>query len=501
MIWGDCLGVMPGIPSESIDMMATDPPYGISFMGKDWDKALPSVEVWKECYRVLKSGSWAFVMSLPRQDLLSRMILNLEEAGFDINYSPLFWIFATGFPKSANVSKMIDKRMGCNRDKVSGGCGTDGNVYGTFTPNEAISNEAKALDGSYIGFQPKPAAECILTAYKPISDKYRRSDVYRILRGKRDYWYTSYKEITDKNRDDQEKRWGFYLKPGDVVETKLALNPALEDETIINRRWVMKSKSYKDTDLTSGVTQALATGKGITWLDGGRIPYDGDDRPSNSTFGGSSGLGEKIRGHKYEPSTIGRFPANLLVSNDMLNDGKVRSSGNGIEGSGGISKPMVYGKYKSSSMGRLIGDSGSFSRYFDLDKWAEANLPDSVKRTFPFLIVPKASKSEKNAGLDGLKAKPIQGRDVGQDKRNVPYKQRTTPVKNNHPTVKPIRLMSYLIAIGSRTGDVILDPFAGSGTTGVAAIRTNRHFIGIEKDARYCLLARNRIRKEIESGG
>jgi DNA modification methylase len=79
---GDSLEHLKQMEANSIDLILTDPPYGISFMGKDWDKALPSIEIWKECFRVLKEGKLCFVMCSPRQDVLSRMIINLEDAGF-----------------------------------------------------------------------------------------------------------------------------------------------------------------------------------------------------------------------------------------------------------------------------------------------------------------------------------------------------------------------------------------------------------------------------------
>ena len=75
---GDCLGAMGRFQTNLVDLIVTDPPYGYKFMGKDWDKAVPSVEIWKECLRVLKPGGFAFIMSAPRQDVLARMIVNLE---------------------------------------------------------------------------------------------------------------------------------------------------------------------------------------------------------------------------------------------------------------------------------------------------------------------------------------------------------------------------------------------------------------------------------------
>ena len=99
------------IPDETIDCIVTDPPYGYSFMGKDWDKVVPSVEVWKECLRVLKAGAFMFVMSAPRQDVLSQMIIRLGQAGFEIGFTSIFWAYPTGFPKAMNINKKILKSL------------------------------------------------------------------------------------------------------------------------------------------------------------------------------------------------------------------------------------------------------------------------------------------------------------------------------------------------------------------------------------------------------
>jgi site-specific DNA-methyltransferase (adenine-specific) len=99
----DATNELKKIPSNSIDMAAMDPPYGYKFMGKDWDKALPATEIFKECLRVLKPGAFAFVMAAPRQDVLSRMMIKLETAGFKIDFTSIYWTYATGFPKANNI--------------------------------------------------------------------------------------------------------------------------------------------------------------------------------------------------------------------------------------------------------------------------------------------------------------------------------------------------------------------------------------------------------------
>ncbi|MCK5139833.1 MAG: hypothetical protein KAQ85_08330, partial [Thermodesulfovibrionia bacterium] len=107
------------LPDNSIDAVITDPPYGISFLGKDWDKAIPPIGVWEECLRVLKDGAFAFIMSSPRQDVQFRMIQNLETAGFNIGFTPIYWAYASGFPKAMNISKAIDKKLGLEREVVA----------------------------------------------------------------------------------------------------------------------------------------------------------------------------------------------------------------------------------------------------------------------------------------------------------------------------------------------------------------------------------------------
>lgn len=311
IIQGDCLSELSKVASNSIDLICTDPPYGYSFMGKSWDKVAPASSIWSECLRVLKPGSFAFVMSAPRSDVLCTQISRLAAAGFRLDFTPIYWTYASGFPKA--------KKVPAHGDRAS----------------------------AYAGFHPKPAVEVVVVAMKP-----------------------------------------------------------LEEDTVTR--------------------QVSRNGKGVTWLDDTRIPP-------------------------------GRFPANLLVSDDVLNDGRNhvgfvgqnRSAtklytGNSLRNSSTQYRPGFYPGYEKN---------GSYSRFFDLDAWSA---------TLPFLIASKANKKEKGAS-------------------------------NTHPTVKPLRLMAYLVTLGSRAGDVVLDPFLGSGTTGIAALQLGRHFVGIERDPEYVEIARRRI--------
>lgn len=239
---------------------------------------------------------------------------------------------------------------------------------------------------------------------------------------------------------------------------------------------------------------------------GCRIPYQNEDdigdklrftksvRPTDRTFGKGGEYGDKGMFDPGRPIGVeidgsrGRFPANLLVSDDILNDGRItkgdkrteKKAGNIATGSNG-----VYGVYGNNGIPNTpnYNDSGSYSRYFDLDKWAE--------KTLPFLIVPKASKSEKDKGLEDTEGQKV------NDSRTIPpdnaFQRGQTVRKNTHPTVKPIKLMAYLITMGSRPGDIVLDPFCGSGTTCIATKILNRQYVGIDLEQEHVDIANLRI--------
>jgi site-specific DNA-methyltransferase (adenine-specific) len=462
------------IKSDSVDCMVTDPPYGISFMNKDWDKAVPDINIWKECLRVMKPGAFAFVMCSPRSDVQAEMVIKLKEAGFEVGFTPIYWAFSQGFPKAANTSLLIDKKA-CMEDllqklgrlptksefeeawgkwrNVIGYKGNEKNFrdLGAKTKEqEGInklgigitaertdlplttprSQEAQTLAGSYLGFQPKPAVEVILVAMKPLS-----------------------------------------------------------------------GKTYVD--------QALKNGKGITWLDDGRIPYQSDNDKDGAVWGSDFNIrnmeyegGWESRGKNLLASNDGRFPANLLVSDNILDDGSLHKSGT-IAPTNNITHPVtqgIYGKYNRRLASEQVsyGDEGSLSRFFSLDAWYSKNieeLPDYVQRIFPFLYTPKASNSERSDGLNTFEGQTVN--DGRKEDTDNPFQRGETLRKNIHPTVKPLKLMSYLITIGSRPGDTILDPFMGSGTTGVAAKMLHRNFIGFEIEGKYFEIAQERIEKRV----
>jgi site-specific DNA-methyltransferase (adenine-specific) len=175
---GDCADVLLSIPDNSIDAVVTDPPYGLSFMGKRWDYDVPSVDVWVQCLRVLKPGGHLLAFAGTRTQ--HRMAVRIEDAGFEIR-DMIAWVYGSGFPKSMDVSKAIDKAAGAERDvvgeKYSGIArvcrsglqivGGVSNEDAKYIPVTAPSTEsAKQWEGW--GTALKPALEPITMARKPI---------------------------------------------------------------------------------------------------------------------------------------------------------------------------------------------------------------------------------------------------------------------------------------------------------------------------------------------
>ncbi len=399
----DCLEAMKQIPDKSIDTIITDPPYGLKFMGKKWDYDVPSIDIWKECLRVLKPGGTLLCFAGSRTQ--HRMACNIEDSGFILK-DCIMWLYGSGFPKATDISKQLDK--GHKREIIG-------------------KKQHKTGSARY--------------------NKYRH--------GKYEYDYESDDTITAPSTD-QAILWNGWKSHG--------LKPAYEPILV-----AMKSNdgTYAENALKHGVA-------GFN-IDGGRI---GTDRIKTNGRGKQNGNTPIVPQHPdYQGEThTGRFPANIILDEEaarQLDEQSVVSISTG--GSGKASK-----NYKSD--GRTVsggcqatggfGDKGGASRFF---------------------YCAKASKAERNKGCEELKDKSYKmHRPPDSDPEKVPMIN-----KNNHPTVKPLKLMEYLcILTKTPTGGVVLDPFMGSGTTGIACKNTGRDFIGIELNEEYFQIAEKRIKEE-----
>jgi len=217
----------------------------------------------------------------------------------------------------------------------------------------------------------------------------------------------------------------------------------------------------------------------LEWGTGG-INIDAS-RIGNETIT-TNGYGDKgfVAQEGYEPSTHqGRFPANIIFDEEA---GKILDEQSGITSQG------HWPKGKTKGFGEFGGGESSYEGVGPKDK-----EKGGASR---FFYCPKASKKDRDEGMEHLQSKTIKGRDEGQDKTSIAYKARPTERKNIHPTVKPTDLMAYLVRMVTPKGGTVLDPFMGSGSTGKGAIREGMDFIGIEREDEYMEIAKTRIEHE-----
>ena len=380
---GDLFNVLPTLTAESIDSCATDPPYGIGVMGKEWDTFKPSNEAetlnqaidsdnpnlkgrkrspavspsaikydralngqrafqawterWaREVYRVLKPGAHVLVCGAPRS--FHRMTSGLEDAGFEVR-DCLSWLYGQGFPKSLNLGKEDDA-----------GFAKKWNGWGT------------AL---------KPSWEPIVLARKPLIDT-------------------------------------------------LAVNVHIFGTGALNIDACRVPSDQQHADKCASVVGC-------------------DSSRSKNVYGEWEG----VREDSYSP--LGRWPPNVLLDDESA-----------------LLLDTQTGALKASRFMYVAKPSGS-----ERDEGCD-DLPSRLPTEL-------TGRKEGSAGLKHARA--------GTDRK----------ASNFHPTVKPVMLMQWLVTLITPPDGIVLDPFMGSGTTGMAARLADRKFIGIEREAEYVEIARRRI--------
>lgn len=437
---GDCLAVLKTMPDCSVDSLVTDPPAGISFMGKEWDDDKGGSKQWTawlkevmaECLRVLKPGAHGLVWAIPRTSHWTATAL--EDAGFEIR-DVVTHLFGSGFPKSLDISKAIDKANGNERDIIGSN--------GTFP---------RMNSGKY-------------GAHAPGKYEMGRSE----------------NNITAPSSDEakQWEGWGTALKPA-------------------SEHWILVRKPCSEDTVAANV---LKHGTGGINIDAGRIGYQSD---SDFAAAAAAGDGKMKGVYSVDwtegkltpqnaTNILGRFPANLVLSHNHdcveAGEGWVCTSGCPIamldeqSGERGNNHRPNVKKHRADNKGMFgllhsgaaPSDSGGASRFF---------------------YCSKPSKRERNEGCEALPEThaphgSYEGRNLDNPKVHLGGMQGTV-ARNFHPTIKPTKLMSYFITLITPPDGIVLDPFGGSGTTLVAAHSKGFASLLIEQSPEYCdiILAR-----------
>ncbi len=376
VIHGDNLEVLKTYPENFFHSVVTDPPYGLKFMNKHWDYDVPQVEFWREVLRVLKPGG--YVLSFGGTRTYHRMVVNIEDAGFIIR-DQLQWIYGSGFPKSLNISKAIDRHLKADRQNITETKTSEG-IFGTEETEEQI--------------------------------------------------WTSQKQGKKSMFDGGKERLATYpaTYPATVWEGYgTALKPA-------NEPICLAMKPLSEKNFAENVLKHQAGGLNI---DGCRV--------------GESGA--RFNGRNVDSDIYGKY---------------------------GTAKPKEdYGK-------------GRFPSNVILDEEAGGMLNGEAR----FFYCSKASSSERNAGMrwDSERGYTVDENKWTENDYRKGNGEKTKAVsKNHHATVKPLSLMRYLVRLITPKGGIVLEPFAGSGTTLLAAKKEGFEFVGIERELEYCKIAEQRL--------
>jgi DNA modification methylase len=448
---GDCRAIMPKLAASSVDAVVTDPPYEYNFMGKKWDKTGVSFKfgTWAAVLRVAKPG--AHLLAFGGTRTYHRLACAIEDGGWEIR-DCLMWIYGSGFPKSLDVSKALDKAAGAEREVVRDNPNTrpnsqssyslDGkssNFRATYQPLTAPATEAAR---QWVGFGTalKPAWESIVLARKPL-DGTVAANVTR--------HGTGALNIDGCRVGTDEKLVRPSIQRDDNLVLGKGLGVGRQDEPF--GRWPTNLIFTHHCDCKPIGTKRVRLGKrddGIGCRPGGFAGVgadSGSNRPNGRLYADADGL-ETVESWQC----VDGCPVRALDAQA----GERRSTGNYPSNSTNELNSNVYSK-GLGGQGPIYSDSGGASRFYPTFAWEADDF-------IPYLYCPKANKKDRGEG-------------------------------NTHETVKPNQLMCWLARLVCPPGGIVFDPFMGSGSTGKAAVREGFGFLGIDDRPGNIPLARRRI--------
>lgn len=497
----DCRHGLAMLPDNSVDAIVCDPPYGLRFMGKKWDYDVPGVDIWVECLRVLKPGGHLLAFAGTRTQ--HRMAVRIEDAGFEIR-DMIAWVYGSGYPKHRSSLKPalepitmarkpaeratllnIDACRVEGRERTEYGLSnatrTAGNTYGTPSPGADFDSTVGRYpanlihDGSdeVVAMFPDSAGSGGSVPNVKISgygDGAVGTGSAEYLGGERtkvdcgtgsaarffqtcqsvyndDLWQdlnlpSEHASIADWNLLQQRQVAFIALE----AVVKKALPAELSWDVLLS---VQPSTSATPTQLrllNDTLTQTIRTIGVEFWL---------ESEPANITL-----LLNRVQ------SVVARGPTGIttITTSPWISDGYVDSV-----------------TFSITPTSLAVGA-----------KDCEQSTAVDLSR---FKYCAKASKRDRNEGLeafDAVMANFAAGTGLSKNGDGSP-RNMNADAKNPHPTVKPTELMRYLCRLVTPPGGLIVDPFAGSGSTGKAAILEGFQFVGFELDPQYSAIANARL--------
>lgn len=580
IINGDSLEVLKTLPDESVDSIVTDPPYELGFMGKKWDNTgiAYNVDLWKECLRVLKSGGHLLAFGGTRT--YHRMVVAIEDAGFEIR-DMIEWVYGSGFPKSLNIGKAVDKLQGNEREVV----GIDNNAERFKKYKEQDGNERKTFNDEITkgttewegwGTALKPSHESICVAHKPLDNRsvilynckvivgklvrrlkcllplnvkiaelslglsqaeqkgvssiavwcvVNNTNIQESLSVLMDILQSKETESLNLNTVllclnflkeiyEQMNTFTIEMETSLIIELK-TLNSLLSEDTLAS---IIQAKSTKPDGRSANVCYVENYLNAVSWKWNATLTHSAQEnvisKESKLNFAPS-----------HEPICMARKPlSEKTVAENVLKHG---TGGINIDESrvkiGNEKIPRLniayerkgdnnFGGGQDKRQGTITGEesNGRFPANLIHDNSEEVRdcFPDTKGQQGDLINHDKKRVSNGIFGDMDSAVDHLKRNDSGNAcrffksiiytaKADKTERSEYSKVKNNHPTVKPVELMEYLIKMVTPKGGIVLDPFMGSGTTGVASKNLSREFIGIELDSEYYKISESRINNTI----
>lgn len=485
---GNCKELIKQLADNTIDAIVTDPPYELGFMGKKWDATgiAYDAELWAECLRVLKPGGHLLAFSGSRT--YHRMAVAIEDAGFDIR-DQIMWVYGSGFPKSHDVSKAIDKLDAKDEQKQRQ------YKFTAWVRSQGVT--AKQIDeatGTFMGshYTTDKAQPAVMTREHLEQCRHLFTNVPEWIEREADKRSVESKNFAEREilgiNKNANKSAGYQKQyVGGKVERTEQVN-ITAPATDAAKEWSGWGTALKPAHepicvarkplIGTVAENVLQYGTGAFNIDGCRVGHNEEikimksQNRINSLYKQS---GRQIATTELKPN--GRWPANLI------HDGSAEVLA-GFPETANSSRPNSLNKeYKQNStipFGKIVkhnslhNDRGSAARFF---------------------YCAKASKRDRDEGCGEFEERARQtmyngmGGQPDQNKANN---------RNNHPTVKPTDLMRYLCRLITPPNGLILDPFTGSGSTGKAAMLEGFRFLGFEMEPQYIEIATARIEWAIE---
>jgi len=448
LIEGDALDALRGMPSASVDSVVTDPPAGIGFMGKDWDGDKGGRAQWvawlatilEEARRVARPGAHALIWALPRTSHWTATAV--EDAGWEVR-DVITHHFGTGFPKGKGVLKPASEHWVLARAPLDGTITANVARWGTGGLN---------VDGCRVGMTQED--ERVRAATRAVWGKALAAGSV----GQPGQHHSL------KSPDQGDTRVGTTPPPLPAGRwpANLVLSHAEGCELVGTKR-----VHTSDPRRADGTVNGSFGAQGIY----GGASSSGMEKPHYADADGT------------ETVEAWRCAEGCPVAELDRQSGQGKSSRGGSSGQTALGIMNDDGWKPSPTPRGGHADTGGASRFFPT-----------------FAYVPKSSRRERNAGLEGLPERnPFDRNSVTRAMEGLGSLSQTRA--NHHPTVKSITLMRWLCRLVTPPGGTVLDPFGGSGSTGVAALAEGMRPIIVEREAEYAAICRARLtHAEAEAG-